>query len=358
MTDTLIPAEAFPPGEYLREELAERGWAEGEFAEIIGRPVQTVSEIVNGKKDITPETAVAIGAALGTSAEFWLNLQAAYRLHQVRTSETPKVQPVERRALLRSLVPVRELQKRGWLPETSDIDELETAVRALLRIDDLGEPPHLAIAARRSNSDDSYTPEQLAWIRRVELLGTDRVSAEFNPQALAEVAAALVRRIEGPHDLRRLGDWLAPCGVALVIELPLRNSKMDGIASVATGAPTIGLSTRGDRMDGFVFTLLHEVAHLVLGHLDDMTVTVDEDLDPNGGSQIELEANDQAARWIFPQPPVLQAGALTIRALSDVARDQGVHVSFLIGHLQNAGRLDWRDYRRNIPKVRPFVKVG
>jgi HTH-type transcriptional regulator/antitoxin HigA len=358
MTDTLIPAEAFPPGEYLREELAERGWAEGEFAEIIGRPVQVVSEIINGKKDITPETAVAIGAALGTSAELWLNLQAAYRLHQVRTSDTPNVDPVERRALLRSLVPVRELQKRGWLPDTSDVDELEAAVCGLLRIHDIGESPRLAIAARRTNGDDVYTPEQLAWIRRVELLGESRVSAKFDPQALREVAAALVRRIDAPHDLHHLGDWLGPCGVALVIELPLRNSKIDGIVSVTTGVPTIGLSTRGDRMDGFVFTLLHEIAHLVLGHLDSATITVDEDLDPNGGSEIELAANDQAARWIFPEPLVVPAGELTLRMLSDVARAQGVHVSFVIGHLQNAGRLDWKDHRRSISKVRPFVKVG
>lgn len=358
MTDTLIPAEAFPPGEYLREELAERGWAEGEFAEIIGRPVQVISEIINGKKDITPETAVAIGAALGTSPELWLNLQSAYRLHQVRTSDTPKIGPVERRALLRSLVPVRELQKRGWLPETSEVDELEVAVCGLLRIDDIGESPRLAIAARRSNGDDVYTPEQLAWIRRVELLGESRVSAKFNPHALAEMAAGLVRRIEGPYDLRCLGDWLAPCGVALVIELPLRNSKIDGIASVTTGVPTIGLSTRGDRMDSFIFTLLHEIAHLVLGHLDGATIAVDEDLDPNGGSELELAANDQAARWTFPEPLVLPAGELPLRMLSDVAREQGVHVSFVIGHLQNSGQLDWKDYRRSIPKVRPFVKVG
>ena len=132
MTDTIVPAEAFPPGEFLRDELAERGWAEGEFAEIIGRPVQAVSEILNGKKEITAETAVAIGAALGTTAEMWLNLQAVYRLHQVRAQRATDVKPVERRARLRELVPVRELQKRGWLPGGSDLDELEAAVRDLL----------------------------------------------------------------------------------------------------------------------------------------------------------------------------------------------------------------------------------
>ncbi|MHB1536561.1 MAG: HigA family addiction module antitoxin [Acidimicrobiales bacterium] len=147
MTDTMTPAEAFPPGEYLRDELAERGWAEREFAEIIGRAVQVVSEILNVKKDITPETAIAIGAALGTSAELWMNMQAAFRLQQVRSSATPTIRPVERRAMLRSLVPVRELQRRGWLPATSDLDELEGAICDLLRLDDITQTPQLAVAA-------------------------------------------------------------------------------------------------------------------------------------------------------------------------------------------------------------------
>ena len=50
MTATYTPAEVFPAGEYLRDELDERGWTVTEFAEILGRPVQAVSEILNGKK--------------------------------------------------------------------------------------------------------------------------------------------------------------------------------------------------------------------------------------------------------------------------------------------------------------------
>lgn len=358
MTNTLAPAEAFPPGEYLREELAERGWAEGEFAEIIGRPVQAVSEILNGKKDITPETAVAIGAALGTSAELWMNLQAAFRLHQVRSSDSPKVLPVERRARLRSLVPVRELQRRGWLPETSDLDELERAVCALLRIDDLSTAPQLAIAARRTNSDQDFTPEQIAWIARVQQLGAQKRSKPFNKSSLEQLGQELVRRIEGPHDLRHLGEWLAACGVALVIEPPLRNSKMDGMASYAGGSPIIGLTTRGDRMDSFVFTLLHEMAHLTLGHLEGDELTVDEGLEDDGGSDKERAANEQAAAWIFPASPSVPRGELNPRILAEIARTQNIHVSFLIGRLQKQGRLDWKDYRRTIPKVRPFVEIG
>ena len=68
------PAEVFHPGEHLLDELEARGWTQTEFAEIIGRPLRLVNEIINGKRGITPETAREFAAALGTSAEFWMNL--------------------------------------------------------------------------------------------------------------------------------------------------------------------------------------------------------------------------------------------------------------------------------------------
>ncbi|HKM53589.1 MAG TPA: HigA family addiction module antitoxin [Isosphaeraceae bacterium] len=74
------PAQAFPPGDFIREELEARGWTQRDLAEIIGRPVQAISAIVNGRRGVTPETAVALGAAFGTSPDFWLNLESAYRL--------------------------------------------------------------------------------------------------------------------------------------------------------------------------------------------------------------------------------------------------------------------------------------
>jgi HTH-type transcriptional regulator/antitoxin HigA len=357
MTST-APAEAFPPGEYLRDELAERGWAEGEFAEIIGRPAQAVSEILNGKKEITPETAVAIAAALGTSAELWLNLQAAYRLHQVRAAKEVALKPVERRARLRSVVPVRELQKRSWLPPGDDLDDLEGAVCELLGIDSLDTEPLLALVARRSNADANLTPEQTAWVARVQRLGEGRVSTPYDPDCLADLASGLVRRLAGPEDLADLPGWLAACGVALVVELPLRNSKMDGVVSFATDVPIIGLSTRGNRMDSFVFTLLHEIAHLTLGHVTRGKLRIDENLSYEDASEREREANDLAARWVFPIPPAVPEGDLTLAALLGIANEHGVHPAFLIGRLQNEGRLDWSNYRRVIPQVRPFVTLA
>jgi HTH-type transcriptional regulator/antitoxin HigA len=75
-----IPAEVFPPGEAIKEELGARGWSQVELADIMGRPAQVVRELVSGKRAITPETAKGLGAAFGTGATFWINMECSYQL--------------------------------------------------------------------------------------------------------------------------------------------------------------------------------------------------------------------------------------------------------------------------------------
>jgi HTH-type transcriptional regulator/antitoxin HigA len=69
------PAEVFPPGEFLRDELDARGWTPRKFAKMLGRPLQLVDEILAGQHPIEPQIAAEIGAALGTSPDIWLNLE-------------------------------------------------------------------------------------------------------------------------------------------------------------------------------------------------------------------------------------------------------------------------------------------
>lgn len=67
-------AEVFPAGEFLSDELAERGWTPVQFAERLGRSPRFVCELIAGEREITRESAAALGAALGTSADLWWSL--------------------------------------------------------------------------------------------------------------------------------------------------------------------------------------------------------------------------------------------------------------------------------------------
>lgn len=68
------------PGEHLAEELSGLKMSAAELSRQINVPVNRVTEIMNGQRSITADTALRLGHWFGTSAEFWLNLQKLYEL--------------------------------------------------------------------------------------------------------------------------------------------------------------------------------------------------------------------------------------------------------------------------------------
>lgn len=357
MTKTLAPAEAFPPGEYLRDELEERGWTVTEFAEIIGRPVQAVSEILNGKKEITTESALAIGEALGTTPELWLNLQTACRLFEQRAKPElgDSLGPVARRARLRNLLPLSKARSRGWLPKTDDLDVVEAAVAELLELDSLDGTPAFAHAARRANRDEPITVEQTAWLAHVRHVATSARVDPYDPSKLAALATDVPRMLQaGPDELHRLPHEFAKCGVALVFSEGLPGGKLDGaVTFLRDGRPVIGLTARGDRFDGLIFTLLHECAHLALAHVTpEGPVIVDDDVTEAQTEPREIEANDQASEWLFPGG--FEVESARAQAIMEAALRYKVHPCVVIGRVQRDAD-DWRLHRTKIPKVRPSL---
>ena len=74
------------PGNFLLENLEELGITQYRLARAIGVPPRRINEIVHGRRSITADTALRIGRALGTTPEFWLNLQGHYDLDIARGS--------------------------------------------------------------------------------------------------------------------------------------------------------------------------------------------------------------------------------------------------------------------------------
>jgi addiction module HigA family antidote len=83
-TERHWPDLAVPPGEFLAETLEEIGMSQSTLARQTGRPVQAVNEIVRGKKEITPETALQLEQVLGVPAHVWTRLEADYQLTKAR----------------------------------------------------------------------------------------------------------------------------------------------------------------------------------------------------------------------------------------------------------------------------------
>ena len=84
----------FHSGMFLRRLLDEHSLSQSQLARHIGVQVGVINQICNEKRGISPGMAVKLGSALGTSAEFWLNLQSAYELG--RTKSQRHIKPLIR----------------------------------------------------------------------------------------------------------------------------------------------------------------------------------------------------------------------------------------------------------------------
>lgn len=345
-----VLAEVFPAGEFLADELEARGWTQAEFAAILDRPAQFVSEIISGKKEITRESAAQIGAALGTSAEMWLSLQDQYLLWlQKQDSKSQSdLDDVRRRARLNAKGPIPLLRRAGVLTGKS-LDELEADVLRLFELKSLDDEPRLAAAAKRSNHGESLSSLQTSWLYMVRHAARHRsVTGKYSRKALETVGATLPRVLKSPGDFLGLPEMLDEVGVRLVYVPALPGAKIDGCAMIVDETRVIGLSGRGKRLDKVLFALIHEIAHLTRGHVKDdrpIVETIDVDDDPDDHSDEaaqEREANEAAAAWVLPGGLPRLPDRVSAPWVTQTAADADLAQIVLVGHLQHHRRLDWR----------------
>jgi len=99
MTRETDRMQSIHPGEILMEDFIEGfGITQNKLAVSIGVPPRRINEIVHGKRGITADTAMRLAKYFGTSAEFWMNLQAHYELRtQARDleSQLALIQPLQ-----------------------------------------------------------------------------------------------------------------------------------------------------------------------------------------------------------------------------------------------------------------------
>jgi HTH-type transcriptional regulator / antitoxin HigA len=85
------PDIAIPPGEYLAEEIEARSISQKELAKRMGRPLNAINEIINGKKTITAETALQLEEVMPEiPARFWLNLETDFQLTKALINKRTK----------------------------------------------------------------------------------------------------------------------------------------------------------------------------------------------------------------------------------------------------------------------------
>ncbi len=80
METTLRPFRAIKPSKLIQEEMETRGLDATSMTEGLGLPPSLIESIIDGRREIDARAALVLSQALGSSPEYWLNLESAYQL--------------------------------------------------------------------------------------------------------------------------------------------------------------------------------------------------------------------------------------------------------------------------------------
>ena len=335
-----------------------RGWTQEELATITGSSRQTIYLILSGKSNISPEMAVTLAAAFGNSPKEWLKWDSLYRLSVADRD----VSDVETLALCYQIAPIRDMQKRGWISTTDSAPELAQSLKNFFGSDSL-ESLTFPLAPRRTAILPTLNVSEQAWCFRARQLARTQTVAVFAEQRLKLAESKLRRLAAYTKEARHIPKVLSEYGIRFVVVEPLPGVRIDGASFWIDGGPVIAMSLRHDRIDGFWFTLMHELAHIRNGD-----AAIDPDLiDGTKGIVVRLTDNDaerladqQAAHSLIPTPEmksfIQRVGPFYPRTrIIQFANRMKIHPGIIVGQLQHRQEIAYSAQRDQLAKVREII---
>ncbi len=351
MANELRPFYNVGPGDVIQDSLDALGWQQEDLADLTALAPQTINKLIKNKQSITVDTANLLAKVFNTSAELWLNLDTAHQLRKHISGEKELL--AGKKAKLRKYMPLAEMRKKGWLLYDNDSKGLSLECRRLFGKDEIPEETYTAsevYCARRGKSDETYT----AWYSKtwylVALSHADAFELpKFNRKSLELLAQKICGYTMQTDGVGRFLNDLNACGVGFFVLSHLQKTYLDGAAFYFRKNPFVVYTGRYNRIDNFWFTVAHELAH-ILDHLEADGIPILDNLDNEGVSEMEAEADHRAAGYLHTVEIVAEGRKigkyLTAERLSKLSSTVGVSVPVAVGILKHENILEWRQFTR------------
>ncbi|MDA3898512.1 MAG: ImmA/IrrE family metallo-endopeptidase [Desulfobacteraceae bacterium] len=319
------------PIEAIRFVMDQRGMKQVDLVPYIGSRSK-VSEILRGKRTLSLSMIRSLHTHLNIPAEVLISNEMNF--------------PLNGEDVNWDSFPVKEIVDRGWITGFDYKTQAEEIMRELASqaCADFYFTDQNRVCLRqgdgRKKKDNSYSID--AWILRVLAQAEEiETGLKFNPDIIdnsfIKKLAYLSVLKDGPLRAREL---LQNKGIKLVVVPHFDRTYLDGAALInKKGEPIIALSLRYDRLDNFWFTLSHELAHLMLGHVysaDGQCIIDDLDL-IDLQDEIENEANELATESLIPSQLWNSHPARKTRKIKDIldlAAKADIHKSIVAGRIR------------------------
>ena len=321
---------ATPPGATIKEQLNDRGMSQKEFAARMNMSEKHISKLINGEVQLTPETAVRLEMVLGVPAGFWNKLEAIYR-EKIIKAEAENAMDAD--AEMVKQFPYTEMAKYGWVPETRDVKERVVNLRKYFEVVELSllkNEQITRIACRRLAITEKSDLALMAWAQEAKIKARSIQTAPINIKGLISAMPEIRRMtvLEPSEFCPQIKKTLADYGIALVFLPHLKGSFLQGASFMDGNKIVVGLTARGKDADRFWFSLFHELAHIVLGHVGKYNGTSEDDekaADKWSGDTLIPHDDFEAFRGKrdFSEGSVLQ-----------FAKTQGIAPGIVVGRMQ------------------------
>ncbi len=324
---------ATPPGATIREQLVDRGMSQKEFAVRMGLSEKHISRLINGEVQLTPEVAVKLEMVLGVPAKFWNNLEAIYREKIVKAKAE---NAMEEDLVLVKQFPYSEMAKYGWVPETRNVHDKVINLRKHFEVVELSliENSQITrIACRRLAITKKSDLALMAWAQEAKIKARSIETSPINVKGLMKCLPEIRKMTLSQPDefCPRLEEILAGCGIALVFLPHLKGSFLQGATFLDGNKIVLGLTARGKDADKFWFSLFHEFAHIILGHIGQVDGITEQD---------EADANDWSGEALISTEDFdifKKSGDYSSESVCRFAGKQGIAPGIVVGRLQNEG---------------------
>ncbi|CDX27997.1 Helix-turn-helix domain protein [Mesorhizobium sp. ORS 3359] len=314
-----------------------RGWKQKELARRLFLPEQQVQRYEAERyRSISLAGLVRVARTLGVrlSADISNPLQEPWLPSYEMTSiELQKV--------------LKHARAHGWLdkPDQSDESGIHQLRRTVAEhVGEYGTPSLLRTGLNVTDHTGDWL--LLAWkaqVTRAALSILQRNRARFRPLNVSWLRdlVRLSSLEDGPIRARML---LIQHGIVLVTEPQIPGMKVDGAAFLVDENPVIGMTLRLDSLDNFWFTLLHEVAHVILHYRTGLASGFFDDVDNPEIDELESEANSFAGSMLIPEEIWKRSPARiakTVEPVERLAKQLSIAPAIVFGRI----RMERQDYK-------------
>lgn len=333
---------ATPPGATIKEQLVDRALSQKEFAIRMDMSEKHISKLINGEVQLTPAVAFRLEMVLGIPSQFWLSLEAIYREKIIKAEEENNLDSDIR---ILQEIPYNEMVKYGWIPEAKNSVEKVIALRKFFEVSQLNLLDNRQIhriACRRlaSGEKQDYALMVMAQQAKIEARKVDTKAIDIKAleQAIPQIREMTL--MDPDEFCPKLCNLLREIGIVVVFLPHIKGSFLHGATFYDGKKIVIGITVRGKDADKFWFSLFHELAHIIYGHIGQVEGTSDED---------ENDANEFAKNTLIPKNDFerfVEMNIFTNEAFLSYSRKIGIDVGILVGRMQKEGFVPFSHFNR------------